>query len=418
MQPSSVADAIGNIGITAQLAGCVVLASFFALLRRNVRRRAYFRAWSWAWMALAVAIGALFVKFLVLPPLIGPAADAAATRSVTEWLYQFGKLCFAGLLALGTTRFVHGSPRLTLIRRVTLLAAAYATVSVAVTPDLARLIVWQVPVVAVAYAYCALALVLLPRSRRSLGSRAAAVGFAGMAVLWATYAVAFVRPDRTGVLGAVTTYNTYIDLLLHVVLGLGMVVLLMEDAKREVDDANAELAAAHRRLRSASLYDALTGSLNRTAFNEGVGLEVARSTFGAVVMLDLDNLKVVNDAHGHAAGDQLLAALVHALRAALRPTDRVYRWGGDEFLVVLPGARADQVRQRLTEVLAGAEAVRINDWSPPIPLLASLGAADYRAAERLQQAIERADEAMYEEKNRRRARQALSAASPVPARAD
>lgn len=417
MQPATVADAIGNLGITAQLAGCVTLAAFFALLKRYARRRSYFRAWAWAWVALAVAIGALFVKFLVLPPLFGPAADAPAVRRVTEWLYQFGKLLFAALLALGTTRYVRGAPRVALIRSVALFAAAYATLSTTLTADLARLILWQVPAVVAAYAYCAAVLVFLPRSRRSLGARAAAVGFAGMAVLWASYAFAFDGPTG-GVLASVATYNSYVDLLLHVVLGLGMVILLMEEAKREVDDAHRELAAAHDQLRSASLYDALTGALNRTAYNEGVGLDFARSTFGAVVVLDLDNLKVVNDAHGHAAGDQLLTQLVQTLRTALRPTDRIYRWGGDEFLVVMPGARASSMKQRVEEIIARAEPVVVNAWTPPIPLLASVGIADYLAAERLQAAVDRADAAMYEEKHRRRARQANAAPSPVPQRAD
>jgi len=418
MQAPSIAAAVANIGMSAQLAGCAMLATFFALLGRYAGRRTYFRAWAWAWVALAVAIGALFVRFLVLPPLLGPAADSLAVRRGTEWLYQFGKLLFAALLALGTRRYASGAPRVALIRSVALSAAAYATVSTLATHDLGQLIVWQVPPVVTAYGYCAAALLALPRSRRTIGVRAAAAGFAGMAALWATYFAAFDRPAAGGVLGAGAAYNTYIDLLLHVVLGLGMVVVLMEDAKREVDDAHAELAAAHDQLRSASLYDALTGSLNRTAFNEGIGLELARSTFGAVVVLDLDNLKVVNDAHGHAAGDRLLAHVVGVLREALRPTDRIYRWGGDEFLVVMPGGRAEQVRGRVDEILAAAPPLAADAWSAPIPLLASVGAADYPSAERLQFAIERADDAMYEEKNRRRVGRTPAVAGAVRGRAD
>jgi diguanylate cyclase (GGDEF)-like protein len=416
MQPPSVDVAISQIGITAQLAGCVVLSGFFALLRRYARRRLYFRAWSWAWVALSVAIGAIFLEALLLPALLGSAANDPLIGWAADWLYLFGKLLFAALLVLGTARYVRGLPPAALMRWAVLGAAVYATVCTLITDNLARLVVWQVPVVVLAYAYCALALLLLPRSRRSLGARAAAAGFAGMSILWATYWVAFGQTERTGFLGAVARFNPLADLLLHVVLGLGMVVLLMEDAKREVDDANAELAAAHDELRSASLYDALTGSLNRTAFNEGVGLDVATHTYGAVVVLDLDNLKVVNDTHGHAAGDRLLRGLVQTLRAALRPTDRVYRWGGDEFLVVMPGADAEGVRARVEEVVARAEPVVVNGWSEPIPLLASVGVADYPAAERLPFAIERADDAMYEEKKRRRGRKSL--ATPVPLEAE
>lgn len=410
---------VSQIGIASQLAGCVLLAVFFALLRRYARRRPYFRAWSWAWVALTVAIGAMFLRRLLLPALFGDAGRSPAVVEVTDWLYQFGKLGFASLLALGTARYVRGVPRLALMRWVALATGAYATLSVVVTDDVAGLVRWQVPVVVTAYIYCALTLLLLPPSRRSLGARAAAVGFAGMSVLWMMYWAGFQDPTQGGLLGAVATYNNYLDLLLHVILGFGMVVLLMEDAKREVDDANAELAAAHDELRSASLYDALTGSLNRTAFNEGVGLDVALHTYGAVVVLDLDNLKVVNDTHGHAAGDRLLRHLVQALRAELRPTDRVYRWGGDEFLVVMPGGRAESVRARVEEILSRAEPLAVHAWGPPIPLLASVGVADYPGAERLQYAIERADDAMYEEKHRRRGRRPSGAAPrAVAGRAD
>src|ERR671929_1261361 len=98
----------------------------------------------------------------------------------------------------------------------------------------------------------------------------------------------------------VVNFNTYFDLLLNIALGFGMVVLLMEDAKREVDDAQSELRVAHDQLRRAALYDTLTDSLNRRAYEQGVGLEMARGTFGTVVIADLDNLKAVNDAFGHA----------------------------------------------------------------------------------------------------------------------
>src|SRR5919206_262862 len=82
----------------------------------------------------------------------------------------------------------------------------------------------------------------------------------------------------------VVNFNTYADLLLNIALGVGMVVLLMEDAKREVDDAQAELRVAHDQLQRAALYDTLTDSLNRRAYEQGVGLEMARGTFGTVVI--------------------------------------------------------------------------------------------------------------------------------------
>ncbi|HEX6911640.1 MAG TPA: GGDEF domain-containing protein, partial [Longimicrobium sp.] len=183
-------------------------------------------------------------------------------------------------------------------------------------------------------------------------------------------------------------------------LGYGMVVLLLEDAKREADDAREQLALAHDRLKRVSLYDSLTGALNRRAYQDGVGLEAVGARFGTAMMLDMDNLKAVNDAYGHAAGDELLRRLVETVRGCIRPTDRVYRWGGDEFLVLFPGALPADMLPRIRTAL---EAANRSDGAEH-ELQVSLGAADYAGAEEIPGAIQRADRAMYEEKSRNRLR--------------
>ena len=189
-------------------------------------------------------------------------------------------------------------------------------------------------------------------------------------------------------------------------LGYGMVVLLLEDAKREVDAAHAELAVAHDRLRRAALYDALTGSLNRRAFVEGIGLEAAAAVAGTLVVLDMDNMKEVNDTYGHPAGDALLRRLVEVLRGTIRSTDRLYRWGGDEFLVILPGGAMEEATARIgrhvdaANAALGADEVRLR-------LEVSVGAAEYIGPEELPAAIERADAAMYAHKLSRKAARVL-----------
>ena len=132
---------------------------------------------------------------------------------------------------------------------------------------------------------------------------------------------------------------------------------------------------------------------------EGVGLEMVRATFGTAVLADLDNLKWVNDRYGHAAGDQLLRRCADALRSTLRAYDRLYRWGGDEFLVIVPSARAAEVLERLRTAIDTAELI---DGTADIRLEVSLGASDFASSEALQQAIDRADRAMYQEKTRRK----------------
>ncbi len=190
-------------------------------------------------------------------------------------------------------------------------------------------------------------------------------------------------------------YNSFFDLILQMLLGYGMVVLLLEDVSRESEDARHQLALAHDRLKKVSLYDPLTGALNRRAYDEGAGLESLGGRFGTALMLDMDNLKVVNDTAGHAAGDELLRRLAETLRRSVRPLDRVYRWGGDEFLLLFPAAPPEEVVPRVREALRAVP-----------ELEASLGAARFSGTEDVPAAIKRADHAMYEEKARNRAARA------------
>ena len=216
---------------------------------------------------------------------------------------------------------------------------------------------------------------------------------------------------------AVVRFNTYLDLLVNIGLGFTMVVLLMEDAKREVDDAQNELRIKHDQLRRAAMYDPLTESMNRRAFEEGVGLEMARGTFGTIVIADLDNLKAVNDAYGHGAGDRLLRQCADLLRSALRPYDKLYRWGGDEFLLVLPSARGMDVELRLMEVLDGAKPVVVGEEGQTVALAVSLGSADYTSAENLNETIRLADHAMYRQKNARKSPEVGMRAINIPSKA-
>jgi diguanylate cyclase (GGDEF)-like protein len=253
-----------------------------------------------------------------------------------------------------------------------------------------------------------------------LGSTASASAFAALAALWLSYGVAFGITASGATMpawsAAIVHYNTYLDLLLNIALGFAMVVLLMEDAKREVDDAQAELRVAHDQLRRAALYDTLTDSLNRRAYEQGVGLEMARGTFGTVVIADLDNLKAANDAFGHAAGDRLLRQCADLLRSTLRPYDKLYRWGGDEFLLVIPSARGADVEARLGEVLGRAEPIEVANGGKTVQLEVSLGAADYTSAEALEETIRLADEAMYRQKHLRKSPERGLRALSIPSR--
>ena len=406
-----------------QLGGVLVLGGLFVLLRRFMLRRAYFSAWTTAWIALAGALSAIVVRYDVLP---GSVQEADLSVRVVYYVYLLAKLAMLAWLVDGTRLYAVGR-RGFASWHTWAAGAAYSTLVVVVAGDQAGVVVWQVPLALAAFTYCAWRLLSLPRPRRSPGTSASGIAFVYLAALWTVYALVFgleaAAPDAVPMLASfIIDINPLLDLTGSIALGYGMILILMEDAKREVDDAQAALRAAHDDLRRAALHDPLTGVMNRSAFTEGLGLDMARASFGTVVLLDLDNLKQVNDEFGHAGGDILLRTCADALRAALRPSDRVYRWGGDEFLLVLPSARAVDVQHRFERVIADAAPLSPDNGVSMVRLAASIGASDFASYDDLRAAINRADTLMYRQKHERKraavaAGVALARPEPADARA-
>lgn len=399
MNDQEIGALIAVIGLVSQLAGAVLLAGLFAaLLRSHPRPQSYFRQWALGWAALVVALCGVGIQY-AFPRLM--AAEPLALRAA-NLVYQSGKLLYIACLLAGTLNFARGIRSRTFMRWAVPAALVYALLTTALSGSyLNAVMVFQTPVLVAPFLVCAWLLLGFSRSRATFGSRTTGVVFLGVAALWILYAAGLLmegfqpwRPqDRP--FQHLLLYNSFIDLILQMLLGYGMVVLLMEDVSRESDDARNQLALAHDRLKHLSLYDPLTGALNRRAYDEGAGLESLGGRFGTVLVLDMDNLKVVNDTAGHAAGDELLRRLVETLRRCVRPLDRVYRWGGDEFLLLFPAAPPDEVARRVREALRAVP-----------ELEASLGVARFSGTEDLPAAIERADRAMYEEKARNRAARA------------
>jgi diguanylate cyclase (GGDEF)-like protein len=407
MTPEQVGALVSAIGLMTQTGGALLLVVLFSALRRSHQRpRSYFRQWTQGWALLVVALSGVGVQYLFPQEMAG----RPVVLAVANFVYQAGKLLFVGFLLAGTLNFVGGVRPRVVLRWVIPVAFLYALLSALLSgPVLNGVMVLQSPLIVGAFLYCAWLLLRLPASRTTLGSRTTGSVFAAIALLWISYAVAFAIegfPMRTanGRLFYFLLYNSYYDLLLQVLLGYGMVVLLLEESARENADARAQLALAHDRLKQVSFYDPLTGALNRRAYEEGAGLEALGARFGTALMLDMDNLKVVNDSRGHAAGDELLRQLVATLRGCVRPLDRIYRWGGDEFLLLFPGARPEEVVPRVREALHGAEAPE-----------ASFGAALFSGTEELPEAIAQADRAMYEEKKRRGREARVSPTVPIAA---
>ena len=160
-----------------------------------------------------------------------------------------------------------------------------------------------------------------------------------------------------------------------------------------------------------SLTDGLTGLYNRRSMETMLRREVMLAQRHgqplALVMIDIDHFKPINDQHGHASGDFLLRALADSLRASLRRTDLAFRYGGDEFVIALPQTsimQAQQVVQKLRQSFASADVSHaIANLSAPPTLSIGLAAIDEDSGLRtLPQLLEAADAAMYQAKSESR----------------
>lgn len=156
-------------------------------------------------------------------------------------------------------------------------------------------------------------------------------------------------------------------------------------------------------LRRSSRYDALTGLLNRRAMQEALDEQAQRSRrLGepfAVLMLDVDHFKAVNDVQGHAAGDRALQHLGTVLAAQMRDIDRVGRWGGEEFVVLLPGASLGQAREVGERLRERVQALPLRWQDQAVPLTLSAGVSQWsESGDDLGALLARADAALYRAK--------------------
>ena len=177
-----------------------------------------------------------------------------------------------------------------------------------------------------------------------------------------------------------------------------------------MNHANADLRAMNSELSTMAEHDALTQLLNRRAVLQHLAehFEAWRQGGAAVgvLMIDLDRFKTINDEWGHLAGDEVLAQMAMRLRAAIRGSDVVGRYGGEEFLVVLPGTSAQGVRVTATKLLQAVRAVPFACQGGSITVTVSIGATCVHAGDPdPDSAIARADRALYVAKRNGRDRE-------------
>lgn len=156
-------------------------------------------------------------------------------------------------------------------------------------------------------------------------------------------------------------------------------------------------------IEQTALTDSLTGIGNKRALDEALQRASAMADrHGApwsLILCDLDHFKQINDNHGHVVGDHILARTAEKLEHALRNSDTVYRFGGEEFAILLPHTNGQEARDVADRIRQAIETIRVDGGETPLTVTVSCGVAMYLADEHVEQWLERADEALYQAKS-------------------
>ena len=248
------------------------------------------------------------------------------------------------------------------------------------------------------FAVCALLLALITLLRLAVSNPIEAVGFlyvipisllasarglrgglvAAAGAMLCTLGWAVVQDVPLGLVGSVARTVTF--------LGVGVFVGLQTQQRLSVEREREALLAE---LQATATNDPLTGLPNRRGWDDRLEAALRRAAGShqplSVLAVDLDDLKRVNDTHGHLQGDRLLQRCAHAWSAQLRGDDFLARLGGDEFLVLLPGSAEDAADQVAGRILGGV----------PFRQSCSIGIATWDGEEPAYELVHRADQGMY-----------------------
>jgi diguanylate cyclase (GGDEF)-like protein len=183
-------------------------------------------------------------------------------------------------------------------------------------------------------------------------------------------------------------------------------VLVVQLRLRQSQRAQARVVEESETLRRLSTIDPLTGVLNRRGIEGALVNRAAGIAETAVLLVDIDHFKQVNDVHGHATGDEVLRRVAGAISAAVRSSDTVGRWGGEEFLVVSAYC-PPQHAVRLAEKIRAHIAAATTEEPGALPVTASVGVAMLARADDFEEGFQRADAALYRAKAAGRDRVAI-----------
>jgi diguanylate cyclase (GGDEF)-like protein len=393
-----------NVGLAIQCVGVLLITLLSMFMQSSIKSYAL-RYWTAAWASLSLALISLFAAFRL-----------ASTHTIFYSCYFLGEYLFGLLFIAGCRAQVTGATLTKKHRYFLIPAIVTSLVLPYVSRDFNDLFMIHATILAVLFMS---SLFILRKGQREVtgpGIRVMSVALLLMTIDFLHYVPVF--GARKGLFG-ITVPSTYFrytslfDLLLELLLGFGTVMVLMESVRREVELANRKLTDARDQLELLVQMDPLTEALNRHAFHSLLRRPESgpenTETSGSVAVLDIDNLKPINDTHGHTVGDKAIRAVARAMRSLVRADDMLFRWGGDEFLVLmfkLPQPDASRRLAKLNKILDE----NCERWiGESVRVTVSFGVAGFTSLPDLGQAIEQADKAMYATKGTKSTKEIIRA---------
>jgi diguanylate cyclase (GGDEF)-like protein len=371
------------------LAGsAAMVVALLLLLVYLYRRRRFIVWWIGAWLLLAVSMAAVARPY-------GNAKIDGLAYGISQFLGVLSSLTF--VVAADAYR---QRPRLRRAYGLVLLPVAiyFIFLPVALGPEivfaLGHLLIAG-GMVAAAGAH-----LLLVRQARLLGATIIGVALLLLAGLHVWIAAGTSQPDSS----AITPPLIAMTVVFLVAAG-GMQLMTFEDMTYELRRTNRRLETAQSELRQAVITDALTGTRNRRFFDEIITRELLRhrryGTPLSVMFIDIDRFKAINDTLGHETGDRVLREVATFLLRNIREADYVFRWGGDEFLVLMSCGEQEAIRRGAALQKAFAASPHLEGLPPGVAL--SIGCVEVPAdAADVLPFVQAADERMYADKKRRR----------------
>lgn len=379
-----------KIGLLIQLSGVCLITLLTLFLRRSLKVVAL-KHWTNAWLCLSFALFCLRLAFSYEAYSI----PLFSFYFLTEYL--FGFLIIAGCRSLGKNGGLSFRQEILILPFI---IVAFALPFVADDFNL----VFNLHSLLLS-GFFLFAFVELWRTKiKSFGWNVMLIALGLLVVNFFQYFVVFTARQFIQFPEGFLAYTSVVDLVLQLLLGFGMVIVLLEIVLSDVKMANEKLKKAHEKLEEIAHLDPLTTALNRHAFHGYLkrrGVEGGLVS-GTVGFFDIDNLKAINDLYGHAVGDIAIRAVVRAIREIIRGEDLIFRWGGDEFFVLMVGLDSATATTRLAKMEQLLSNVRIEGVYQPLSIGVSHAFEDFDDLSKLEATIEAADAKMYRQKQIRK----------------